>query len=410
MSIIYSSNECWSIEKVNLDDNIYYYAFTCPCLFKIQFTREVFDSAILFERLMKFDSYIYPRTSLWAIYRTDIYYHAILLSEEVNTKDKTKLKKYIEVLNSKDKEYGEHGEHGVYSSENNYKSVYLKHVHNFSRLYDGTTNKPLPRSLQPLLMCYFGDTNSANSKCIYLASIYNTLVQETILNNDKLLEPSYLKNMKITYIQPVIPQIVVENYIKYFYLFTLLSSIFIFYKLKTLKTSKQNYIYLILGFIVTIFALYYIFKFIVIKHLVNKGYDSLVKYHNEYHMRCHMSCNNMFQLRNQKPNKLKYYEDIPENELHYKNFETNEYRNHNFEMIDDSIHKSRNDCHFNCGNGAIVLINHIYNNIPFKHLESDYTMLLDSINHMYMMMGNHGEIDKQKYYNLITRYFTFTFV
>lgn len=407
METIYSSNECWKIEKVDLDDNLFYYAFTCPCLFKIQFSRELYDSTILFQRLMDFDAYIYPKSSLWVIYRTDVYYHAILLSEEVNTKDKQKVNKYMEVLNTRNKELNEqHGDLGYFSRDTD-KNVYPRHVHNFSRLYDKATNESLPRSLPPLLMSYFGNISAADPKCIYLASIYNTLVQNTILNNDKLLQPSYLKNMEIKYIQPVIPQIIIENYIKYFYAFVLLCGIYIYYQIKTYKKMSA---FTIISLLVLVFVVYYIFRFAVIKYLINKSYALLVKYHDNYHMRCHMSCDKMFKLSGSSINKLELYEDTEKNKLDYKNFGTNEYKKHNFDMLDESIHKSRNDCHFNCGNGGIALTNYIYNSIPYKHLQSDYTMLLDSINHIYMMLSDHDERANENYYNLVTRYFDFVFV
>jgi len=54
MTIIYNSKECWKIEKVNLENNLYSYAFTCPCLFQVQFAPGLFNSGVLYQRFINF--------------------------------------------------------------------------------------------------------------------------------------------------------------------------------------------------------------------------------------------------------------------------------------------------------------------------------------------------------------------
>ena len=84
MTTIFSSGSCWNIEKKDIGNNTYCYSFTCPRLFKFEFTQSLFESGLIHQRLMKFDEAMYPKKSLWVIFRKDVYYHATLLSHEMS--------------------------------------------------------------------------------------------------------------------------------------------------------------------------------------------------------------------------------------------------------------------------------------------------------------------------------------
>ena len=401
-NVIYSSNSCWKIEKTNIDDNLYCYSFTCPCLFKFDFTQSLFETGIIHQKLVKFDEYIYPQKSLWVIFRKDIYYHAILLSEEVHAiRDKDKKEKYMSILNIE---------------RNN--AVQLN-IHNFSRIYNAKTDQPLPRSLTPLLLCYFGDVSSANSRCLYLASIYNTLTENTLLHNDIIINPKFLDTMTVNHINPVIPNIIVNslpvNALFYLCLIFFISLLFILYKIKPQSKSNTNantniLMLIVVALILTI-TIYTICKNMAITNLIYKSITTMIDFNTNYHMKCHKSCNQTFKpdLRYNYYNQLLTLNDSDYNTLNIQFFQDDEFKTKNPLLLQNSLQISKNECTFNCVNEEVILVNNIYNNMPYYKLQKDYTLQLNSFNHIFFI-GNADEMEKQKYHDLIIRYFTFSFV
>ena len=382
MPIIYNSTECWKIEKKNLAHNLHCYAFTCPCLFNITFSESLYNSSVLFDKLVRFDKML-SKKSLWVIFKNDIKYHATLLSEEVNTNDIEKINKYSKVLNVDGKSTSE------------------RHVHIFSRIFDSSTNKPLPRSLTPVLLSYFGDTNSANSKCIYLASIYNTLLENTAINNDIIIQPSFLKNIKINYIVPKLPMVAINKYKHYFIIIALLICtlhMHNIYKFKYYNDFKKL-LYSFSSLLIIIIVVYYLYKFIIVKKLIMKATDSIGKY-TDYHHDCHMSCKAMF-----KPN-FKYnfndelfaLKDVDENKVNSESKNVNKMVTHNL------IEGLKDFCNFNCGNSNIIMALNIFNNDAYDNVSFSTIALLDSLSHSYYF-SDQTELDKKEFYDNINKYF-----
>jgi len=399
MTIIFHSNECWKIEKINLDFNLYCYAFTCPCLFRVSFTDDLYNSAVLPQKFINFDKLL-SKKSLWAIFRSDIYYEAILLSEEVNSNEKEKINKYIDILNA------------------DRLSMNIRYIHNFSRIFDSKTNEPLPRSLPPLLLNYLGDVNSANSKCIYLASIYNTLLENTSLHNNMIIQPTFLQNMKINYIVPKIPKLNITSKKIYFFIAVfviILLYIFISYKLKYYNNITKNFNYnnftknitSIFYLSIIIFIFYHLYRFFIVKYLIYKSAEIITEF-NKPHMDCHMSCKKMFQnnLSYEFNNQLFTLKDNNTNKLYLSDFQNNSYKNENknVTVLSNAIEKLRNNCNFNCGNNTVLLVLNIFNNDAFEDISFSTTSLLDSILHIYFI-SKQTEHDKKEYYENIIRYF-----
>ena len=398
MTVIFNSNECWKIEKIDVENNLYCYAFTCPCLFQVKFTPDLFDSTVLYQKLMNFDNSL-SKKSLWAIFRSDVYYHAILLSELVFTDEKEKINKYIEILNP-DKR----------------SPIRTRHVHMFSRYFYSENNEVLPRSKSPLLLQYFGDVNSANSRCIYLTSIYNTLLENINLHNDSILQKSFLENMQINYIIPKIPILKMNIYSNYFYLFIIIfiicyfSFLYSFDFFKNIKKNiKKNYRYLffhffIIGFIIFIF--YKLYRFFIIKKLIYKSTD-IIKESSDNHMDCHNSCQRMFNNKNRNYNFKEQsflLKDNNYNEIDLKNFENDLFKNHNINMLSNAIDYLRNSCNFECGNDTAILVLNIFNNETFADIPRTTSMLVDSLLHIYFL-GKRDDKAKEEYYNYFINYF-----
>jgi len=395
MTIIYNSKECWKIEKVNLENNLYSYAFTCPCLFQVQFAPGLFNSGVLYQRFINFDNEL-SKKSLWAIFRSDVYYHAVLLSELVFTEEKDKINKYIEILNP-DKR----------------SPIGSRHIHIFSRFYYSENNEPVPRSKSPLLLEYFGDTNSANSRCIYLASIYNTLLENTFLYNKLILQPSFLENMQINYIIPKISSLKMNIYSNYFYLFIFIFIVFYFYLLYTFdffknsgKNNKQTFFQIfILSILILIF--YELYRFFVIKHLIYKSADIITQSY-DLHMDCHHSCQKMFKNKNLDYNfkdQSFLLKDNEYNEIDFNNLNgTFKNQNQNPNMLSNSVEYLRDECNFECGNNTAILILNIFNNETFTNIPRSSSLLVDSILHLYFT-SKQDEKSKKEYYNYYIRYF-----
>lgn len=382
-SIIFSSDECWKIEKQELEHNLHCYAFTCPCLFNVRFSSDIYTSGVLFEKLLHFDK-VLSKKSLWVVYRTDINYHATLLSEEVMSNETEKIDKYLDSLNVERKVFTE------------------RHVHIFSRIFDSSTNQPLPRSLTPLLLSYFGDVNSANAKCIYLASIYNTLLENTAINNNMITQPSFFKPIDVNYIVPEIPKLKINAY-KHFFIMTILlvcmAYVFVMHRLKHFN-SVQHSSYSLLGLLLIVVILYYLYKYVVVKTLVWKATDSISKY-TEYHHNCHESCKKMFanDMKFDWNNQILLLKDLDENK-----FKLSDYKNTNKTQISNAIEYVKNFCNFNCGNNAIVLTLNIFNDEPYNNTPFSTTSLLDGLSHLYHLSPQ-SEADKTEFYNNVTRYF-----
>lgn len=382
MPIIYNSTECWKIEKTNLAHNLHCYAFTCPCLFNVIFSKNVYDSGVFFEKLMTFDK-ILSKKSLWVIFKNDITYHATLLSEEVNTNDVAKINNYLKVLNIDGKSIGE------------------RHVHIFSKIFDSTTNEPLPRSLTPTLKSYFGDTKSANSKCIYLASIYNTLVENTSINNDIIIQPSFLQNIQINYIVPELPMLSMNKHKNYFIIIALLICalhMHNIYKFKYYNDFKKL-LYSFSSLLTIIIVVYYLYKFFIVKRLILKATDSIGKYTDPHHA-CHASCKSMFKtdLKITFDDKLFTLKDLDENKVN------DAFKIDNKIINNASIGHLKDFCNFNCGNSNIILALNVFNNDAYDNVSFSTINLLDGLSHMYFF-SEQTETDKKEYYDNITRYF-----
>jgi hypothetical protein len=399
MSTIFTSDSCWKIEKTNIGNDSYCYSFVCPCLFKFEFTQSLFDSGLIHQRFLEFDKMIYPKTSLWAIFRKDVYYHAVLLSEEVLESDVNKMKKYMKALDSENK-----------------NDVYKVRAHNFSRIYDSSTNQPLPRSLTPLLLCYFGDTSSVNSKCLHLTSIYNTLAELTLLHNEMIIKPDFLKHMTVDYIDPVVPNILI-NYSHIhpgFYIIALGFIAGFITALQRKGSPRVNTRHTIIAWTMSIVLgviLYIICKKLIITGLIDKTFEIMVDYNKNYHMKCHDSCNSTFEpnLSYNFDAQLVTLKDNKSNNLDGKAFNNNDYKTHNQMLLQKSIKLSKDECTYNCVNEEVILVNKIYNEIPYYQLKKDYVLQLNSFNHVFFI-GNGDESQKQYYRDLITRYFTFSFI
>ena len=386
MTIIYNSKECWKIEKVNLENNLYCYAFTCPCLFQVQFTAGLFNSSVLYQRFINFDNEL-SKKSLWAIFRSDVYYHAVLLSELVCIEEKDKINKYIEILNP-DKR----------------SPIESRHIHNFSRLYYSENNEPLPRSKSPLLLEYFGDANSANSRCIYLASIYNTLLENTFLYNNSILQPSFLENMQINYIVPKIPTLKINIYSNYFYLFIFIFIVFYFYFFKNSGKNNTQTFYQIFVLTILILIFYKLYRFFVLKHLIYKSADIITESY-DLHMGCHHSCQKMFKNKNLDYNfkdQSFLLKDNKYNEIDFNGTFKN--KNLNPNMLSNAVEYLRDDCNFECGNNTAILILNIFNNETFTNIPRSSSLLVDSILHLYFI-SKQDEKSKKEYYSYFIKYF-----
>lgn len=383
MPILYDSTECWKIEKTNLAHNLHCYSFTCPCLFNVEFSSDLYNSSLLFNKLANFDKAL-SKKSLWVIFKNDVSYHAILLSEEVMTNDREKINKYLKVLNVE------------------MQAIRERHVHIFSKIFDSSTNKTLTRSIVPRMLSYFGDEKSANSKCVHLASIYNTLLEATPINNDMIIQPSFLKNMKIDYITPDIPILNINAYGHVFKIIVFSICILylcVMYKFKYNHDAKKS-LYSFLLLLTIVFVAYHLYKVVIVNALIMKATVSINKYYEPHHA-CHESCKVMFNddLNYNLNDKLKLLKDIDENKLTIAN-----HAKINTINVQTGIEYVKNNCNFNCGNANIVLAlntfnNDAYNNVPFSTIS-----LLDSLSHMYFL-SDRSETDKKEYHDNIIRYF-----
>jgi hypothetical protein len=307
-----------------------------------------------------------------------------LISEEVYTSDKEKIRKYLKVLNIE------------------MQTIQERHVHVFSKIFDSSTNKPLPRSITPVIISYFGDPKSANSKCVYLASIYNTLLDNAAINNDMNINPEHLKNMKIDYISPEKPIMHINKNSHIFKMIAFLICtlyLCIMYKFKY-QTNIKHLVYSFLSLLTIIFVTYHLYKFLTIKFLSAKAMDIMKVYGNQHHA-CHDSCKKMFDdtMKYKMKDQLYLMKDLDENILSITN-----YKNVNKLLILNGIASQINSCNFSCGNSNIILTNNVYNNDGYNTVPFYTITLLDSLSHLYFL-SDQTETDRKEYNDNINRYF-----
>jgi len=137
----------------------------------------------------------------------------------------------------------------------------------------------------------------------------------------------------------------------------------------------------------------------------------MTDYNKNYHMKCHKSCNKTYspQFLNNDDKELSLLKDNEYNELDYTNFQNNDFKNHNLFLLQKSIKGSKDECTYNCVGEEVILVNRVFNNIPYLKLEKDYILQLNSFNHVFFI-GKNPDIDKEKYYNIMMRYFTISFI
>jgi len=193
VKIFKPDNCCWEIEKRIIENQNYYYSFSCPHLFMVDFDDK--DLSIIYNLLMDFDQMIAPQNSLWAIFSSNSGYHAVLLSEELDIRNKSLVDKYTKVLKGDSK--------FIHIS---FQAV--KYLHRFSRIFK-KNEEPIPNTQPPFLIAFYGDPNKANADCIKRASIFYSLISDSKFDGPNLTKEMF-EHFPLHTLHPIKPTLVIK--------------------------------------------------------------------------------------------------------------------------------------------------------------------------------------------------------
>jgi len=223
-----------------------------------------------------------------------------------------------------------------------------------------------------------------------------------------IIQPNFLKNITVNYIEPVLPEIVI-NYSHVHPMIYLVVACFIAgFSAGSFRFINRNSIIALM--VVLALILFIICKKMIITQLIDKTIEVMVDFNTNYHMKCHDSCNKTFEpnLTYDFDTQLATMKDGDFNTLNGVTFDNNDYKKHNQTMLQKSIKFSKDECTYNCVNEEVILVNKVYNDIPYYRLKKDYTLQLNSLNHLFFI-GDGSESQKRRYRDIIMRYFDFTF-
>ena len=104
-------------------------------------------------------------------------------------------------------------------------------------------------------------------------------------------------------------------------------------------------------------------------------------------MKCHESCNKAFEpkLKYDFNSQLVTMKDNDFNTLNADTFDNNDFKKHSKRLLLKSIKLSKDECSYNCVGEEVILVNNVYNDIPYHRLQKDYLLQLNSLNHVFFI-------------------------